>query len=78
VENGECALIQGPLIELQLSTDLLPRMDDLMDYLSGTRYFTKIYLKSGYHHIRIHEGDEWKILLRPRKDFMNGWSCHLD
>ena len=27
----------------------LPRMDDLMDYLSGAQYFTKIDLKSGYH-----------------------------
>ena len=27
----------------------LPRFDDLMDYLSGSRYFSKIDLKSGYH-----------------------------
>jgi hypothetical protein len=29
----------------------LPRMDDLMDYLSGENYFSKIDLKSGYHQI---------------------------
>jgi hypothetical protein len=31
----------------------LPRMDDLMDCLSGVNYFSKIYLKSGYHQIRM-------------------------
>jgi hypothetical protein len=27
----------------------LPRMDDLMDFLSGVNYFSNIDLKSGYH-----------------------------
>jgi hypothetical protein len=38
----------------------LPRMDDLMDCLSGVNYFSKIYMKSGYHQIRMREGYEWK------------------
>jgi hypothetical protein len=45
----------------------LPRMDDLMDCLSGAIFFSKIDLKSGYHHIRMREGDEWKKAFNTNK-----------
>ena len=54
-----------------------PRMDDMIYCLSGENYFTKIDLKSGYHHIRIKEGDEWKIASRKKMVCISGWLCPL-
>ena len=44
-----------------------PRMDDIIDFLSGETYFTKIVLKSGYHHIKIREWDEWKTTFKTNE-----------
>jgi len=50
----------------------LPRMDDLMDCLSWAKYFSKIYLKSGYHKIQIKKGDEKKTTFNT-KDVLFEW-----
>jgi hypothetical protein len=45
----------------------LPRMDDLMDCLSGAKYFSKIDLKIGYHQIHMREGDELKTTFKTNE-----------
>ena len=42
----------------------LPRIDDLLDAVSGSQYFTSLDLTSGYHQILISEEDRPKTAFR--------------
>ncbi|GJU67418.1 putative reverse transcriptase domain-containing protein [Tanacetum coccineum] len=45
---------------------LLSRIDNLFDQLQGSRVYSKIDLRSGYHQLRVREEDILKIEIRPR------------
>ncbi|GJR85766.1 putative reverse transcriptase domain-containing protein [Tanacetum coccineum] len=44
----------------------LPRIDDMFGQLQGSRYFSKIVLRSGYHELRVREEDIPQTTFRTR------------
>ena len=44
----------------------LPRIDKLFDQLQGSQVYSKIDLRSRYHHLRVQEGDVPKTAFRTR------------
>ncbi|XP_021991183.1 uncharacterized protein LOC110887935 [Helianthus annuus] len=51
----------------------IPRLDDLLDQISGATIFTKLDLKSGYYQIRLRPGDSGRLPSRLVKGCMSGW-----
>ena len=45
----------------------LPRIDELIDYLKGAKFFTKLGLNSRYHQIPIESIDVWKTAFKTKE-----------
>lgn len=45
----------------------LPLINDLLDKMQGSTFFSKIDLRGAYNLVRIREGDEWKTAFRTKR-----------
>jgi hypothetical protein len=46
---------------------LIPQIDDLLDQLTGAKYFSKIDLKSGYHQVPIEQTTIWNPTFKSKE-----------
>ena len=51
----------------------LPRIDELFYQLQGSRVYSKIDLRSGYHQLRVQESDVLRLHSEHATDIMSFW-----
>ena len=56
----------------------LPHIDELFDQLHGTRVYSKIDLRSGYHQLRVWENDVSKTAFRMIYSHYKFLVCHSE
>jgi len=42
----------------------MPLVDEILDELAGTSYFSKLDMRSGYHQVRMKKGEEHKTAFK--------------
>ncbi|GJR71719.1 putative reverse transcriptase domain-containing protein [Tanacetum coccineum] len=56
----------------------LPRIDDLFDQLQGSSVYSMINLRSGYHQLRVRDGDIPKTVFRTRYGYYEFHAFWID
>ena len=46
----------------------MPIIEEILDELAGSKYFTKLDMKSGYHQVRMLLDDEYKTAFKTHQD----------